>query len=110
MGNRFLAYLMDAPWEVLPQGYNEPIIRLYRALRYAVREQCDAIIFTPTEIILRRQDQRVHAFSIGGLQPDLGWRGYFDLIRTHDKYVDEHVHFVVEEPREAVYRIEKSDL
>ena len=66
MSNQFLTYLTGTPWQTLPHGYNEPIIHLYRELKFAVREQCDALIFAPTAIVLRRQGQRIHAFSIGG--------------------------------------------
>jgi hypothetical protein len=105
MSNQFLTYLTGAPWQTLPQGYNEPIIHLYRELKFAVREQCDALVFTSTEIVSRRQGQRIHAFSIEGVQPDLGWRGYFDLIRTRDQYIGEHVHLIAETPDEVTYEI-----
>src|SRR5215468_3002159 len=105
MSDQFLTHLTGTPWRTLLQGYNEPIIRLYRELEWAVRQQCDAFVFTPTEIVLRRQGQWVNAFSIVGLQPDLGWRGYFERIRMQDQQIRERVRLISETPHEVVYEI-----
>jgi hypothetical protein len=101
----FLDYLASHPWRQPGRRISEPIILLYKFIEDAFRTECDTLAITPDEIVWRRAEQSVRHFPIHGMQPDLGWRDYLEVILQEDTVLQSHVQVAHETSETVVYRL-----